>query len=138
MCFVSFICKFSNKVVSKLVFDAIYSHIAYQIEDLDERNVTPQISSQSDTRHAHNCHLKFSVLKLSRLMELNQAEPNWTKPSWVESNRIKSNRANSSWTNPDQTKTTKSALTVDGRWPLTERWPLTNIDCWLKVDSSHS
>ncbi|KAH9685807.1 hypothetical protein KPL70_014105 [Citrus sinensis] len=74
-------------MVSELVFDAIYSHIAYQIEDLDKRNVTPQKSSRSETGCAHTCRRKLSVLKLSRLTELNQAEPNRTKPSRVELNQ---------------------------------------------------
>ncbi|KAK9181240.1 hypothetical protein WN944_024377 [Citrus x changshan-huyou] len=68
-------------------------HIAYQIEDLDERNATSQQSVRSEAELTHIRRHKFSVLKLSRPTELNQAEPNRTKP--------------------DRTKSTTLPLTVD-------------------------
>lgn len=38
---VFFIIKVSNKVGPKLVIDTSHSYVAYQIEELNERNVTP-------------------------------------------------------------------------------------------------
>ena len=113
-------------MVSELVRDAIYGHIAYQIEDLDERNVTPQNSSRSETGRAHTCRRKFSVLKLSRLTELNQAEPNWTNPSRAEPNQVEPSQLELNQSGPNQDYQAGvdrwPTLTVDQRWPLTESW----------------
>ena len=80
-------------MVSELVFNAIYSRINYQIEDFDERNMKPQISARLETMYAYICCRKFSILKLSRLTELNQAEPNRIEPSWTELTRSEPSRS---------------------------------------------
>lgn len=39
--------KFSNKVVSELIISALYGHVAYQIEELNEKKAIPQASDLS-------------------------------------------------------------------------------------------
>ena len=74
-------------MVSKLVFVAIYSYKAYQIEDLDETNTTLEKSIRLESGRACNRRWKFAISILSRLNDLNHIEPSPTEPSHAELHR---------------------------------------------------
>ena len=86
-------------MVSELVFDTIYSRIAYQIEDLNEKNVPPKKLARSLPKFF------CPEAKSTHRVEPSRTKPNQAESSQTEPSRTKPTQAkpsHPSWTKPSQ------------------------------------